>query len=871
MVKSRPLVFISYSRDSEIHINWVLEFAALLQKVGGIKVIIDQIDYTRKASINTFILKSIYACDYVLIICTPSYKNKAEALTGDTYVGVEAIINLGLFYKNPEKFIPINREKLPDGSSSVPSFLNDFVYYDFTDSQDQQKSFNDLINEIWGAKEYALPEISSPPDLTPVLIDKNTNRFECLLKSNLKLIKKQFYLYFSDENKASPKRIPFITPIISNLTIKSEANHALGVTLDLKKFISSANKKHLILLGDYGCGKSALMHKVCIDEFVNKFTKFYPILLTVRYNPVFNLDNMEDWFNTLLNIKQGNSSNYLYSWGTDIPQLKKFMVRNDVLLIIDGLDESYIGGEITPEKNYEVLIDYLDTLPCKSIITSRTSYFKRIYNINTKKTPPPFSTINNDYIIEKIENIEIGMINEFTKEDIYKYIVSMNKNKNYISIFMENIRNNSKISQIASKPIFMSMLIKYDIDYIKNDFLLTKMFEDIIYGWITTGRDTSELSKKEILFFLEQLAFYMFISNNRNINIDNLVKYLYQFFGKKIDINKAIQEVTTSSFLVKTTDRNFSFSHNVFMEFMVSSKIFKELLKYNNKYIYIQLLTDPINQFLLSFIEKYDLNFEYTKNIDDMVFIEHDKNHDDLINKKVNDYYIDKYPVTNKSYQEYLVNNPNIIAPTSEGEDLLFELGKRKNIDWFVSDVQGYLQACQRFCWNQEQKSFPLNTSDFPVFYVSYYDAWNYARWNGKLLPTLYEWNKAAAWNREKNTFYKYGIIKNNKEQIPSKTNNNFDGDFGEPTSVFRFNAKSPYGCIDMLGNVSEWTNTWFDEECWYLTIVGGSWHMPITSLEISNNSYSFPNLRRNFIGFRCITRQHGLNTNPNKTFEGTN
>jgi tetratricopeptide (TPR) repeat protein len=90
--------------------------------------------------------------------------------------------------------------------------------------------------------------------------------------------------------------------------------------------------------------------------------------------------------------------------------------------------------------------------------------------------------------------------------------------------------------------------------------------------------------------------------------------------------------------------------------------------------------------------------------------------------------------------------------------------------------------------------------SHHPVVNVSWYDARAYADWAGKRLPTEEEWEKAARGTRGQE--YPWG----NEKPTPQLCN--FDKNEGGTTPVARYSPQgdSPYGCVDMAGNVWEWT-----------------------------------------------------------------
>ena len=195
----------------------------------------------------------------------------------------------------------------------------------------------------------------------------------------------------------------------------------------------------------------------------------------------------------------------------------------------------------------------------------------------------------------------------------------------------------------------------------------------------------------------------------------------------------------------------------------------------------------------------------------------------------VHSFYIDRTPVTNAEFKKFL--DATKYHPKDDHN--------------FVHD---WRDAKYQDGWGRK-----------PVTWVAIEDARAYAEWAGKRLPHEWEWQYAAQssdgrvypWGNEWNT-----------NMLPS-------ADLGPvrraPAEVDAFvNGASPFGVLDLEGNISQWTDEYRDEHTRAAIIRGGASYQPHGSIWYFPQTYRLDEHqkyllmapgrdRAGTIGFRCV------------------
>jgi hypothetical protein len=154
-----PKVFISYSWDSPEHFDWVRRFATFLRKK-GIESILDQWDLVPGSQLPFFMKKGICENEFVLIICTEKYKERADQRKGGVWAEVEMMMAELQNPANAGRFIPILRQG--EVNSAVPSPFGDLIYLDFRDSVTDTQNYVGLVRLLFRI-ESRPPQVGMAP------------------------------------------------------------------------------------------------------------------------------------------------------------------------------------------------------------------------------------------------------------------------------------------------------------------------------------------------------------------------------------------------------------------------------------------------------------------------------------------------------------------------------------------------------------------------------------------------------------------------------------------------------------------------------------------------------------------------------------
>ncbi len=216
--------------------------------------------------------------------------------------------------------------------------------------------------------------------------------------------------------------------------------------------------------------------------------------------------------------------------------------------------------------------------------------------------------------------------------------------------------------------------------------------------------------------------------------------------------------------------------------------------------------------------------------------------------------YIGRYPVTNALFEIFIDNTGYQTTAEKTGFGTVFSSRYKRNGSQASWHKSGGSKQVKGACWYQPHGpgSSLHKKRNHPVVQVSVEDAFAYASWIGRRLPTQAEWEAAA--RTDLGCRYPWG------NDFAVQTLNIEDSGLADtsPVDAYEMHANT-FTIVDMLGNVMEWTS---DVEmppaaahgssplC---VAKGGAWnsgtHVTISSRALYKNGFT-----ANTIGFRCIS-----------------
>jgi hypothetical protein len=468
-----------------------------------------------------------------------------------------------------------NRLKGMDINTFIPEASNKNInvhYYYITPKGNVIPNHGLKSFQVWTEDEFLNNLIDFKPYLQDTLISQYENN-------------KLFSATKKEDNQKTLKET-FIAP---NWTIESQDQTLPKELVNyIDDWITESIPKHLVLLGDYGMGKTSFFKHYAAhlaqEVLSNKTIHRFPVLISLT-----NTSPMHGGLDKLIEAFVAKNL------GVDYALFEKLVQKGKILFLLDSFDEmGYIG---THEQQFEQFnqIWQLATTNNKILISGRPSYFpsqvqlKQSLNIPKKGAE---TTQTKPYT-------EVITLETLTQTDIFNYLSIYYPRD--ASKYNDWLVQNKSLLNLCKRPSMMHIIREMmpELYQKENDFSANEVMSLYLDYWIDR-QETKAIrsaflhheSKKQPFLkeFYTELATSFYLAGQSKEKPEIIIKTLhtfldnqqeYKFLKDPKNIEGLEREMLSAYFLEINSDDEYKFVHKSFFEFFVAAKIIS-LVQVNN-------------------------------------------------------------------------------------------------------------------------------------------------------------------------------------------------------------------------------------------------------------------------------------------------
>ena len=348
------------------------------------------------------------------------------------------------------------------------------------------------------------------------------------------------------------------------------------------KWVSGRGSRLWIVLGDYGTGKSTLIERFAYELACNcENDPESPIPVEINLRQFPNAISLESLIREHLETELRTVLN---------PEIVLHLLEaGRVVLLLDSFDEMGVAqaGRSVEEQFRQLARPTAN--PGRNprgnrvLITSRSHFF-RDSSIARQAVQGGDKLFETDSALGKTArafDATLDTLPVFTKEQIVKYLqkrLGMVEGDQAFRLIEERYG----LQDIASTPQLLDMIVASLPDLIKQGENVTtgSLYQTYTSSWLNTIRlRQGEVNVEHMHDLLERMACELWSRPRNQIHYTDLAVLLHHEGGlaRSLDSERVDLELRTASFLVRSAEGNYRFSHRSFLEFFFARALFRAL------------------------------------------------------------------------------------------------------------------------------------------------------------------------------------------------------------------------------------------------------------------------------------------------------
>ncbi|WP_272682237.1 SEFIR domain-containing protein [Providencia sp. PROV120] len=275
-----PKLFISYSWSNPDHEQFVLNLATELRE-SGVEAILDKWDLKEGHDAIAFMEKMVTDPEIqkVIIISDKMYAEKANGRAGG--VGTETQIISSEVYQQQEqsKFVAIVTEKDSSGKAYLPVYYKSRMYIDFSEQDNYNEGFEQLLRWIYNKPLFVKPEIGKRPSFLDDSDSITLGTTACYKRAVTAIRENKSFM-----TGAIDEYLTIFSNNLENFRITEKNGEFDDQVIDnIDKFLPFRDEAISLF--------SNIAQYAPTEENINKLHRFFEALIPYRYRPA----NVNRW------------------------------------------------------------------------------------------------------------------------------------------------------------------------------------------------------------------------------------------------------------------------------------------------------------------------------------------------------------------------------------------------------------------------------------------------------------------------------------------------------------------------------------------------------------------------------------------------